>query len=181
MKIYLFLAEGFETVEALAPVDVFRRAHLDIQTVSITDSTTVKSSHGVTVQADCCLTGIDLKDGDALILPGGFPGYKNLVESKAVGAAVRNYYKSGRIVGAICGAPTVLQSNGIAKGSRITCHHSVREQMTDFVYTGKDVEQDHNLITSIGAGHAFDFALALLYALQGGEKVDKVKAGLELQ
>jgi 4-methyl-5(b-hydroxyethyl)-thiazole monophosphate biosynthesis len=181
MKIYLFLADGFETVEALAPVDVFKRAHLDIQTVSITDSKTVTSSHGVAVQADCCLKENDLSDGDALILPGGFPGYKNLCDSKVVGETVRKYYISGKVVGAICGAPTVLQCYGIAKGSRITCHHTVKEQMTDFTYTGKDVEQDRNLITSIGAGHAFDFALALLYSLQGGEKVDKVKAGLELQ
>ena len=181
MKVYLFLAEGFETVEALAPVDTFTRAGVEICTISISNSLTVTSSHHVETKADCLLKDIDLNDGDALILPGGFPGYKNLVESESVGAAAKKYYETCRLLGAICGAPTILQYYGIARGSRITCHHSVKEQMTDFIYTGKDVERDGNLITAIGAGHAFDFSLALLEVLEGKEKVAKVKLGLELK
>jgi len=181
MKVYLFLAPGFETVEALAPVDTFKRAGVDIYTVSITNSLSVTSSHQVETKANCLLKQIDINDGDALILPGGFPGYKNLAQTEAVGEAARKYYESGRLLAAICGAPTILQHYGIARGSRITCHHTVKDQMTDFVYTGQDVEQDHNLITAIGAGHSFDFSLALLYALQGEEKVTHVKSGLELR
>jgi len=181
MKVYLFLAQGFETVEALAPVDTFTRAGVEIDTVSITDDLAVTSSHQVETKADCLLKEIDINNGDALILPGGFPGYKNLAEAQEVGEAARKYYDSGRLLAAICGAPTILQCYGIARGSRITCHHTVKEQMTDFIYTGQDVEQDRNLITAIGAGHAFDFSLALLYALQGEEKVRKVKLGLELR
>lgn len=181
MKVYLFLADGFETVEALAPVDTFRRAGIDICTVSITKSLTVVSSHGVETKADCCVDGLDMDDGDALILPGGYPGYKHLADNETVGETAKRYYDTGRLLGAICAGPTVLQRYGIAKGSRITCHHTCKNEMTDYVYTGKDVEQDHNLITAIGAGHAFDFSLAILYALQGFDKVAHVKSGLELK
>ena len=137
MKVYMFLADGFETVEALAPIDVFRRAGVEIHTVSISGNIEVTSSHDVVVEADCLLEEIDITDGDALILPGGYPGYVNLAENEVVGQTLRTYYDSGRFVAAICGAPTVL-------------------------------------------GHAVEFALALLYALQGERKVAHVKEGMEL-
>ena len=180
MKIYILLAEGFETIEAMAPIDIFRRAGVNIESVSITDSPIVLSSQGVETKADRILKETDMDEGDALILPGGYPGYKNLAESEEVGEIVKDYFKSGRVIGAICGAPTVLARYGVAKGYRVTSFHTTKEEMKDYIYTGKPVEQDRNIITAIGAGHAIDFGLALLYALQGGEKVAAVKAGMEL-
>ncbi len=181
MKIYLLLAEGFETIEALAPVDIFRRADMDIECVSITDSLMVTSSQGIEVKADNILKDVDIDNGDALILPGGYPGYENLADSAEVGEAVRKYFESGRLVGAICGAPTILQRYGIAKGYRVTSHHSTKDVMKDYVYTGKDVEQDRNVVTAIGAGHSVEFGLALLYSLQGEGKVAAVKSGMEIK
>ena len=180
MKVYMFLADGFETVEALAPIDVFRRAGVEIHTVSISGNIEVTSSHDVVVEADCLLEEIDITDGDALILPGGYPGYVNLAENEVVGQPLRTYYDSGRFVAAICGAPTVLQRYGVAKGSRVAVHHGCVDEMKDYVLTGHDVEQDRHLITASGAGHAVEFALALLYALQGERKVAHVKEGMEL-
>ena len=119
-------------------------------------------------------------DGDALILPGGYPGYVNLAENEVVGQTLRTYYDSGRFVAAICGAPTVLQRYGVAKGSRVAVHHSCAGEMKDYVISSHNVEQDRHLITASGAGHAVEFALALLYALQGERKVAHVKEGMEL-
>lgn len=181
MKIYLLLAEGFETIEALTPIDIFRRAGTDIESVSITGSLSVTSSQGIEVKADVLWENINFDDGDALILPGGYPGYENLNSHPEVATVVKDYVTTGRTVGAICGAPTIFARNGIGKGRRMTCHTTTLDEMTGYVMTGRDVEQDQNIITAIGAGHSTEFALALLYALQGDRKVAMVKKGLELK
>lgn len=181
MKVYVFLAEGFETVEAFGPIDVLRRAGVETHTVSLTDSLLVESAQGVTTMADCALDEIDLSDGAAVILPGGFPGFKNLAENEKVGEIVRSYYDSGRLVCAICGAPTVLKVNGVAEGRRLTCHYSVIDQMNGYQVVRDDVVKDHNLITSSGAGHSVEFGLAILGELLKGDKVDDVKRGMELK
>ncbi len=180
MQVFLFLADGFESIEAMAPVDVFRRAGVEITTVSLTSSLSVVSSNGVEMKADATLGSVDILGGDALILPGGYPGYENLRKNDAVGRAVNLYYETGRLVGAICAAPIVLQHYGIGKGRKITCHRCIKNDMKDFVYTGKPVEIDGNLVTSIGAGYALDFGLTLLEVLCGEEAVAKVKPGMEL-
>lgn len=181
MKVYILLAEGFETIEALTPVDVFHRAGVDVETVSIGKSLEVMSSHGVRVQADSLLADRDLADGDALILPGGNPGYKNLAASGTVGAIAKSYFDSGRLLGAICGAPTILERYQIGMGLKVTCHHSVKDGIPSFCYTGRDVEHERNLVTAIGAGHSIDFALELLGTLQGQDAVERVKHGMELK
>ena len=181
MKVYLLLADGFELIEALTPVDVFRRAGITIITVALGNHRTVMSSNLVEVQADTTWARANISHGDALILPGGYPGYDNLAKDNAVGELAKIYYESGRIVGAICGAPIILQIYGIGKGKHVTSHRCVKDQMVDFIHTGHDVEVDGNLITAIGAGHALDFSLALLSALCGQEAVDKIKPGRELK
>lgn len=180
MKAYLFLADGFEVMEAMAPVDVFRRAGVDITTVSLTNSLAVRSSNGIEIKADVTMGDVDILGGDALILPGGYPGYENLRKNDAVGRAARLYYETNRLVGAICGAPIVLQHYGIGIGRKVTGHSCIKDQMTDFEYTGKPVERDGLLVTAIGAGHAQDFALMLLETLCGKDAVEKVKPGMEI-
>lgn len=180
MKAYILLAEGFETIEALTPLDLLRRCGVDVKLVSISDSLRVVSSHGLSVEADILLTdGAD--DGDMVILPGGYPGYENLRKSEAVLDKVRVYSASGKYVAAICGAPTVLLSAGIAKGRKITCHSSVLDEMRgDYNCTCADVEVDGKLITGKGAGLSLPFALALAETLAPADVVEKVKAGLQL-
>jgi 4-methyl-5(b-hydroxyethyl)-thiazole monophosphate biosynthesis len=181
MKVFLLLADGFETIEALTPVDVFHRIGNDITTVSITESLAVRSSHGVEVKACTTLAEADFSDGAALILPGGFPGYRNLCESEAVGKLAKKFFDEGRLICAICGAPTVLKHYGIGTGLHVTCHHSVKDEMEGYRYTGADVEHDKNLITAIGAGHSIDFSLEIVRTLFGDEAVAKVKHGMELK
>lgn len=179
-KVYLLLADGFETIEALSPVDIFRRAGVDIKTVSISNSLTVTSSHKITVKADLLVGESMLDDGDMIVLPGGYPGYENLGKSADVGALVKKYYKEGKYVAAICGAPTVLAKYGVAEGSRITCHHTAIEEMKAYQYVGGSVVVDGNLITADGAGHSIDFGLALARVLCDEAAVNKVMKGMEL-
>lgn len=179
-KAYILLAEGFETIEALTPTDVLRRCGIEAKMTSISDKMDIVSSHGVVVRADIVMESHDFSDGDAIVLPGGFPGYENLGKSVLVGTITREYYEGGKIVAAICGAPTVLAKNGIAKGDKITCHRSVKGQMTDYIHTGKAITRCGNLITGIGAGRSLDFAFAIAAALADEETIAKVKLGMEL-
>lgn len=180
MKAYILLADGFETIEALTPLDILRRCGIDIKTVSITDSLEVISSHGLKVMADTLLsTGV--ADGEMLILPGGFPGYVNLRENRKVLSLVTEYFEAGKYVAAICGAPTVLKETGVANDKKITCHSSVLDEMKgDYCCTCADVECDGKIITGKGAGLSLPFALRLAEILAPASIVDKVKQGLQL-
>lgn len=180
MKAYILLADGFETIEALTPLDILRRCGIDIKTVSITDSMEVISSHGLKVMADTLLsTGVS--DGEMLILPGGFPGYVNLRENQKVLSLVRGYCEAGKYVAAICGAPTVLKEAGVARGKKITCHSSVLDEVKgDYCCTCADVECDGNIVTGKGAGLSLPFALRLAEILAPASVVEKVKQGLQL-
>ena len=181
MTAFVLLANGFEDIEAVAPIDILRRGGVDVKTVSITDSTDVQSSHGITMKADTTIGKADFSSGDALILPGGYPGYKNLGESAEVGRVLKSFYEKGKLVGAICAAPTVLAANGVAEGSTVTCHSCAVETMEPrYNYVGGDVVADRNLITAVGAGLSIDFGLELLAALTNEATVEKVKKGMEI-
>jgi 4-methyl-5(b-hydroxyethyl)-thiazole monophosphate biosynthesis len=179
-KVYIMLAEGFETVEALSQVDACRRCKVESVMVSITDKIHVTSSHGVEVKANQLLKDTNFDDGDVLVLPGGFPGYKNLAASAEVGKIAKKFYESGKILAAICGAPYVLAVNGIGKGKKITYHHSISEEMKDYQYTGEKASVDGNLITGRGAGCSFDFSIAIMNKITDQETVEHLKKGLEI-
>lgn len=187
-KAFIFLADGFETVEGMAPVDFLRRCGIDIKTVSISESCNVMCSHGVKMITDLA-AGSDedstvrniIEEGDMIILPGGYPGYVNLGNSQIVNKIVTEYYYNGKWVAAICGAPAAIAKFGVAKGSRITCHFSVKDKMEDYVYTGKRVEQDKNLITSRGAGLSIEFAIRLASVLSDEETVRTLLHKLEIR
>ena len=179
-RAYVLLADGFEVIEALATVDVLKRGGVEVVTLSIGDSLDVASSQQIVVQADALLSAADLSDGDALVLPGGYPGYENLAAEGAVLKVVVDYCNSGRFVAAICGAPTVLVAAGVAGGRLMTCHSGVREAMWGCQLSDKSVEQDANIITGIGAGHSIEFALCLLEALTDVGTVDGVRRAMEL-
>lgn len=180
MKAYVLLSNGFELMEATAPIDVLRRVGVEVETVAVESDYSVCSSNGVCVQADALLEDADFSNGDALILPGGYPGYVHLNENEDVANLAAAYYEQGKLVAAICAAPIVLQTWSIATGSKVTCHSCVREEMTDFNVQASPVVCDGNLITGIGAGHSLDFALCIAEALVGSAKVEEAKVGLEL-
>jgi len=180
-RVYILLADGFEAVEAVAPIDVMNRAGVSVVRVAVGSSLDVTSSHNiVTLRCDRLIAETDFSDGDALVLPGGNPGYVNLRSSDEVCRVVQSYYTSGRVEAAICGAPTVLAAAGVARGCQLTCHSTVIEQMGDYEYVGGSVVEDGNLITAAGAGLSVEFALAVASRLVGADTLSRTRRGMEV-
>lgn len=179
-KIYLLLAEGFEEMEALAPVDLLRRAGAELETVSITEEKMVMGAHGIPVCADITMDAIDEEDLSMLILPGGYPGYVNLDQSQKVRDLLVRTNEAGKTIAAICGAPSVLNGLGLLQGKTATCYPSMEEEL-DCEVSHKKVVESENIITSRGAGTAIDFALALVEAAVSAEKAEELRKGIVYQ
>jgi len=181
--IYLFLADGFEDMEAIATRDVLLRGGVDVRTVSISDDPFVTSSHGITVSVDMTRDEFDDDRPAVMIFPGGMPGSKNLAADKALMALMRKCYADGGIVAAICAAPGLVcaQLDDVA-GKRFTCFDGFQDPMIakGAVFTPESAVVDGRLITGRGAGHAVNFGLAILETLKGKETADRVRAGLML-
>ncbi len=177
--VYLFLAEGFETVEALAPLDILRRGKVELKTVGITGKTVV-SSHGVEVTADLTADDIALDENiEAVILPGGMPGTLNLGNSDKVINAVRYCYEHDILIGAICAAPSILGEMGLLEGKKATAFPGFELKLKGAVYNNGYIETDGNIITARGMGVATEFGIELLAALKGRETADQVKASIQ--
>lgn len=147
-KVYVFLAEGFEDVEALIPIDVWRRGGLDVVTVSITDFPMVQSAHGVSIEADTIFEQCDFSDADLLFLPGGMPGASNLYAHEGVCETIKNQHLSGHKVAAICASPAVvLAPLGVLDGKRATCYPGFEEALAKGHYTGALITVDGNVTT----------------------------------
>lgn len=158
--IYVFLAEGFEEIEALATVDILRRAGMDVRTVSVTDKPEVTGAHGITVTAD--ITEANIMDMEAVILPGGMPGTLNLKASDSVQNAIRYAFDNNKLMCAICAAPLVFGNAGFLKGKKAVCYPGFEKELigADVVY--EPVVTDGNIMTSRGAGTAHLFAFEIL-------------------
>ncbi len=176
--IYVFLATGFEDVESLAPVDIIRRAGLEVRTVSISDSRMVDSAHGVSVQADCTLSGVDLDVADMMVLPGGLPGSTNLDACKTLTEALSRHFSKGKPVAAICAAPLVLGHLGLLDGRRATCYPGVESQLGNAEYTAAMVERDGNVITGRGPAAAFEFGYAIVDYFLGEGSSETLRSGM---
>lgn len=170
---YVFLADGFEEVEALTPVDMMRRAKLDVKTVGVTGSE-VTGSHNITVKADISLGEVLQSDIDGVILPGGMPGTLNLEKSQDVINAVRYAYESGKIVAAICAAPSILGHLGYLENRKATCFPGFETELKGAEYTAAHIETDDNVITAKGAGCAIEFGHSIISRAVSKEAADKV-------
>ncbi len=172
---YVFLADGFEDIEALTVVDLLRRAQIPVTTVSITETRQVSTSHGITLYTDALFQDCDFSDAEMLVLPGGQPGTRHLGECAPLAELLKEFAAKGGRIAAICAAPTVLNSLGILKGRRATSYPSCEPQMDQVASYEKDsVVVDGNITTSRGLGTAIDFALALIAQLQGQEQADAI-------
>lgn len=172
--VYVLLGTGFEEVEAIAPVDLMRRAGIEVQTVGITGKT-VTGSHKIPVEADILPENMDLESMDMIVLPGGLGGVASARASQAALDALRWGWEHDRFVTAICAGPTVLADLGISDGKKATCFPGCEGQMgkADMV-PGVAALRDGKLITGTSAGCAIPFALELIKALKGSEAADKV-------
>ncbi|MDR0422627.1 MAG: DJ-1/PfpI family protein [Proteiniphilum sp.] len=179
-KVALFLANGFEEIEALATVDILRRARIVVETVSVSDTKTVTGAHSVPVIADKAFQEADFSEVDVLVLPGGMPGAKNLNEHEGLGKLITKFNGEGKRIAAICAAPMVLGTLGLLADRRATCYPGFEDRLAGAQTTGEDVVVDGNITTGKGPGLAFDFALRLVEQIAGPETRREVQRGLLL-
>ena len=179
-KVYVFLADGFEDVEALIPVDVLRRGGVEVVTVSIMDdSQVVESAHGVQIVADALFEDCTFHDADLLLLPGGMPGASNLYEHAGVREAVLSQHAAGKRIAAICAAPAVVLGQlGVLKGRQATCYPGFEQLLKGATYTGELCTVDGTVTTAEGPAAAFPFAYQLLAMLTNDERSRQVAVGM---
>ncbi len=180
-RIFLFLADGFETVEALAPVDVMRRAGLDVVTVSIMGRKEVVSAHGVTVVADTLFEECDFATAAALVLPGGGTGTENLSAFEPLCALLKKNADSEVLLAAICAAPMVFGRNALLEGRNATCYPGCEGDLFGASYTATSVEEDGNVITACGPGASFDFGFAIVERFCGRDVVDTLRSQMQFR
>ncbi|MDR0333612.1 MAG: DJ-1/PfpI family protein [Dysgonamonadaceae bacterium] len=179
-KVAVFLAQGFEEIEALSIIDILRRTGVEVTTVSITTYNMVRGAHNVKVDADEVFEYVDFSEMDMLVLPGGMPGAKNLNNSEDVRKWLKIFASEGKEIAAICAAPMVLGDLGLLEGKNATCYPGFEAELKGANVTGESVVVDGNITTGKGPGLAFDFALALVEKLCGVEKRNEVASGLLL-
>ena len=172
----MFLADGFEEVEALCPLDILRRAGLEVTTVGIGGKDVIRGAHGIIVHA--AIPDVMYRDStpEMLILPGGMPGSKNLDESRIVDSALRAASRKGAILAAICAAPMVLGKRGYLEGKRAVCFPGFEEFLTGATLDETaTVVRDGSIVTAKGMGAAFDFGLELVRALKDDGTAEKIR------
>ena len=168
-KILVHLANGFEEMEALIPVDVWRRAGFDVKTVSISNKLEVTGAHDITVLADQLYGNTNYDEADMIFLPGGIPGATNIDEHAGLKSQILKYNDTGKVLGAICAAPLVLGHNNILKNKKATCFPGFEKELHGAEYTGASVQCDGNIITGKGAGVSFEFALEVVKMFKGAD------------
>ncbi len=174
-KVYILLADGFEEIEGLTVVDLLRRAGINIDTVSIKDTTEITGARGIKVIADKLISEIS-DDGNMLVLPGGMPGTNYLKQSDEVKELIMSYYNSDKYIAAICAAPTVFGEMGLLNGRKATCYPGLEPSLAGAMWPGESqsVVRDGKIITSRGLGTAIDFALELIEVLINDTKADEI-------
>ena len=175
--VYVLLAEGFEEVEALTPVDLLRRAGVETRLVGVTGET-VCGARGIRVVTDLSMDDIDLAQADMIVLPGGMPGTLNEEASPVVQAAIDYCVKNDRYVSAICAAPSILGKKGLLEGKTAVCYPGFETALTGAAIGSEGVVQDGKFITARGAGVAVDFGLRLIQVLCGEKTAAEIRASI---
>ena len=176
--LYMFLADGFEEVEAIATLDVIRRAKIDIETVGV-GSKNITGAHGVTVRCDIDTDEATFTGLDGVILPGGMPGTKNLLADDHVNKAIDYCYSQGKLVSAICAAPMILGVKGLLKGKEATCFPGFEGDLEGAIISEKYYVTDGNIITARGMGSAINFGLEIVKYFKDETTANELKATLQ--
>lgn len=176
--VYIFLADGFEEIEALTPIDMLRRAGVQVTSVSINDTTTVIGAHNIPVIADKTIAEVAIENIDMVILPGGLPGSDNLRMNQKVNAFIDQAVKQEKFVCAICAAPRILGEKGLLKGKKAVCYPGFEKYLTGASIVDAGCVRDGNIITAKGMGKATEFSLALIEALKDKETADKISSSV---
>lgn len=176
--IYVLLADGFEEIEALTPVDMLRRAGLSVRTVSISGRQNVHGAHGIDVGADISPEGIT-EEIDLLILPGGMPGTLNLDAWEKTDELIARTRENGGRLAAICAAPMVLGKRGLLKGKKATCYPGFEKYLDGALVTGGSVVTDGNITTAAGMGVALPFGAELVRLMVGEQEAEDMLVSLQ--
>lgn len=175
--ICVFLADGFEEMEAIASIDILRRGGLDVKIVGV-NSEYIKGGSGVIVKTDLLLKDITTDDLEAIILPGGYVGVKNLDKSEKVYEIINHCVKNNILIGAICAAPTILGKMGLLESKTACCYPGLEKELKGAILSKDSVCVSNNIVTANGPAVALDFALKLLECLCGKENSEKAKEAI---
>ena len=176
--VYLFLANGFEEIEALCPLDLLRRVGVEVTVVGV-GSDKIMGAHGITVSADVPEEFYRDSNPEMIILPGGMPGTKNLDSSKTVHSAIRAAKAHGAHIAAICAAPMILGKLGLLRGKEAICFPGFEEYLEGARISEKKVVTDGNITTAKGMGCALEFGLELVAILKGHDVANKLKGDVQ--
>lgn len=178
-KIGIFIAEGCEEIEALTVVDLVRRANdIDIISISVTGKKEVTSSHKVTFLTDEIASEVNFDDLDGIVLPGGMPGTLNLGDSEVVNKVIREFASAGKLVSAICAAPSVLGEANLLEGKKAACYPGFEDKLLGAEIVMEPVAIDGNVITSRGMGTAIDFGLEIIAYFCGNEEKERISKAI---
>ena len=175
--IYMFLADGFEEIEALCPLDLIRRAGIEIKTVGV-GSDFITGAHGITVRADLADNEFKYDNVDMVFLPGGMPGTLNLAKSDTVVNAINEASSSGAYIAAICAAPSILGDMGLLRGKEAICYPGFEDRLTGATVSDKRVVLDGKILTAAGMGVALDMGLEIVKIFCGKEASEKLRSAV---
>lgn len=178
MKAFVFLADGFEEIEAIAPIDIFRRAGIDVVTISVSESNVVCGAHGIKVFADSLFSKTDFSQIDLLYLPGGMPGTSNLDAHEGLRGLIRQQVDKQKPLAAICAAPSILGKMDLLKGKEAVCYPGFENQLHGAIISEHKIVQSGTISTAKGAGVAVQFALKLVEELKGKDEADRIAASI---
>ena len=180
-KVFIFLATGFEEIEAVTTTDVLLRGGIEAVTVSITGNHLVKGAHGISVHADKLFEEVNFDEGIMLVLPGGTPGAYNLDAHKELKDLILKYFAEEKYLAAICAAPLVLGGSGVLEGKKATCYPNFESSLKGAIISKDNVVQDGKIITGKGPGFTIDFSLKIITELQGQAQSKEVANGMLLK
>ncbi len=177
-KVAVFLAVGFEEIEAISTIDVLRRGGLEVDIISASGNQDVEGAHGIIVKSDELFYDVDYTPYDALVLPGGQPGTDNLNAHEGLLELLKDFYENDKKIAAICAAPLVFGGLGLLKGKKATCYPGIEPRLTGATTKGEEVVVEGNIITAKGPGVAIDFGLAILSWFKDKSTIDKIRKAL---
>jgi DJ-1 family protein len=178
MKAFIFLADGFEEIEAIAPIDIFRRAGIEVTTISISNNKTVQGAHGIRVISDGLFSEADFTGNSILYLPGGMPGTKNLDAHEGLKDLIRKQASENKNLAAICAAPSILGKMELLKGKEAICYPGFEDKLIGAILSQNKIVKSGSIHTAKGAGVAVQFALKLVEELKGKETADQISGSI---
>lgn len=173
-KIGIFMADGCEEIEGLTVVDIARRAKMEMIMISVTGRKEITGSHGIVFHADALAEEVNYDELDGIVLPGGMPGTRHLGESRVVNQTIQKFAEEGKLVSAICAAPSVLGATGILEGKKAVCYPGFEEKLLGAETSEEKVVTDGNVITSRGMGTAIPFALEIVRYFTDAETAEQM-------